>query len=122
MERLQRCRWEGNARELENVIERAIALCEGSEIGPEDLPLPEEEAGAATPERVGAGGEAGELLQQALARRLTLGELENLYIDQVLEHTGGNKVQAARILGINRRTIYRRGDRRMREAGREGPP
>ena len=50
--------------------------------------------------------------RDALARRLTLAQLEELYIDQVLEHTRGNKVQAARILGINRRTLYRRGDRR----------
>ena len=103
LERLKRCRWEGNARELENVIERALALCEGTEIGADDLPLPEEPPGPAS--------DAGELARQALERKLSLAELENLYIEQVLEHTHGNKVQAARILGINRRTLYRRGER-----------
>jgi transcriptional regulator with PAS, ATPase and Fis domain len=115
MERLQRCRWEGNARELENVIERAIALSDGPEIQPEDLPLPDE-GGAAR--RAGAD-EGTDLVEKALARQLSLAELEDLYIDQVLERTGGNKVQAARILGINRRTLYRRGDRRGREHAEE---
>src|SRR5690606_28876349 len=94
MERLKQCRWEGNARELENVIERAIALSDGPEIGPEDLPLPEGEAPVH-----GDGKDAGRLLREALEQQLSLAELEDLYIDQVLERTGGNQVQAARILG-----------------------
>ena len=110
LERLQHCVWEGNARELENVIERALALSDASEIGLEDLPLPTE-----TPAAPPADPQS--LVRDAFERRLTLAELEDLYIDQVLAQTGGNKVQAARILGINRRTLYRRGDRR---AGREG--
>jgi DNA-binding NtrC family response regulator len=116
MERLKHCRWEGNARELENVIERAIALCEGPEIGPEDLPLPESEGPATAASDDGAG-----LVRHALDKQLSLAELEDLYIDQVLEHTHGNKVQAARILGINRRTLYRRGDRRGRAHPEEAP-
>jgi DNA-binding NtrC family response regulator len=54
-------------------------------------------------------------VHDALDAQLSLAELEDRYIDQVLESTRGNKVQAARILGINRRTLYRRGDRRNRE-------
>jgi DNA-binding NtrC family response regulator len=113
LERLKRCRWEGNARELENVIERAVALCEGPEIRAEDLPVPEEPASEAS--------DGVPLVQQAIERQLSLSELEELYIDQVLEHTHGNKVQAARILGINRRTLYRRGERRQ-PAGAGPPP
>jgi DNA-binding NtrC family response regulator len=109
IERLQRCRWEGNTRELENVIERAVALCEGPEIGSDDLPLPDE---ASAP---GGRSDGATLLHDALAAQLSLAELEDRYIDKVLEHTHGNKVQAARILGINRRTLYRRGDRRARD-------
>ncbi len=112
MERLKHCRWEGNARELENVIERAIALCEGPEIGPEDLPLPDAAIG---PER--PAEDPGGFVRQALDKQLTLAELDDLYIDQVLGYTRGNKVQAARILGINRRTLYRRGERRGRAPG-----
>jgi DNA-binding NtrC family response regulator len=101
MEALRRGRWEGNARELENVVERAMALCDRPLIDVEDLPLGENEG------PVGESAEA--LMRAAVERRLTLRELEELYIDRVLRLTGGNKVQAARILGINRRTLYRRG-------------
>jgi transcriptional regulator with GAF, ATPase, and Fis domain len=52
------------------------------------------------------------LTRRAFDDRLSLRELEDLYIDAVLAGTGGNKVQAARILGINRRTLYRRAERR----------
>ena len=114
IERLKRCRWEGNARELENVIERALALCERPEIGPEDLPLPEE------PALESADGRT--LLREALDRSLTLAQLEDLYIDQVLEQTRGNKVQAARILGINRRTLYRRGERHAADGCERSQP
>jgi DNA-binding NtrC family response regulator len=103
MECLKRSRWEGNARELENVIERALALSENVEIVPADLPLPDVEV----PDALDAPGRARDALEQ----RFTLAQLQELYIDHVLEYTHGNKVQAARILGINRRTLYRRGYR-----------
>ena len=67
--------------------------------------LSRDESGGAT------GSQGDSPLADALARRLTLREVEDLYTDEVLELTGGNKMQAARILGINRRTLYRRGDR-----------
>jgi transcriptional regulator with PAS, ATPase and Fis domain len=103
--RLQHCRWEGNARELENVIERALALSESSEISAEDLPLGAEEK----PEE---GASPENLTHTAARRRMSLEQLCDLYIDEILQLTGGNKVQAARILGINRRTLYRRGERK----------
>jgi DNA-binding NtrC family response regulator len=97
--------WRGNARELENVIERAVALAEGDEIGADALPLGPVAQGVAdrsveTLVRTGAG------------RSVTLRELEELYIDEILRRTGGNKVRAASILGIDRKTLYRRGERR----------
>jgi DNA-binding NtrC family response regulator len=105
IERLQQARWEGNARELENVVERSLALSERSELGPADLLLPDDEGARR------GDVEGSDLLGAALARRMTLRELEDAYTDEVLRMTGGNKMQAARILGINRRTLYRRGDR-----------
>ncbi|UCE88059.1 MAG: sigma-54-dependent Fis family transcriptional regulator [Deltaproteobacteria bacterium] len=107
MERLLQRRWEGNARELENVIERALALAEGNEIGPDDLPPADDghDTGTSTPVS---------LLKRAVETRLTLQELTDRYIEEVLQLTGGNKMQAARILGINRRTLYRRGEHHER--------
>jgi len=106
MEHLIRQPWEGNARELENLIERALALTDATELGPEDLPLPREEEGGAA-----ALASPGALLRAAVQRRLSLHQLEELYIAEILRLVRGNKVQAARILGINRRTLYRRGER-----------
>jgi DNA-binding NtrC family response regulator len=109
MERLKVCGWKGNARELENVIERALALSDSAELGVEDLPL--EIAGAPVPE---TGSQS--LVKRAARERLTLRELEERYIDEVLDLTSGNKVQAARILGIDRKTLYRRAERRRDRA------
>jgi len=96
--------WKGNARELENVIERALALIDAAELGVDDLPFYGDE------ERRAADSGQG-LLRSAEGQRLSLREIENLYISQILELTGGNKVQAARILGIDRKTLYRRAER-----------
>jgi DNA-binding NtrC family response regulator len=104
MEQLTTSPWRGNARELENVVERAIALSEGEAIGPEELPL-----GASGPSGAGASSEA--FLRTAARRRLSLRELEDEYVEEVLTLTDGNKVQAARILGIDRKTLYRRAER-----------
>ena len=102
LERLTQCRWEGNARELENVIERSLALCDKPVLEAEGLMLPEGEGPSAP------GGEPNDPLLFALERGMTLRDLEQLYTERVLKHTGGNKLQAAKLLGINRRTLYRR--------------
>jgi DNA-binding NtrC family response regulator len=105
---LARQPWRGNARELENAIERALALTDAAEIGPEHLPFGR--AGAAE-----AADPAEGLLRSAAEQRITLRDLEERYIDAILRQTGGNKVQAARILGIDRKTLYRRAERSERE-------
>jgi two-component system response regulator PilR (NtrC family)/two-component system response regulator HydG len=87
---LLRHRWPGNVRELENVVERAVTLASGSRITLADLHT---EFTAPT-----ATGSA----------RPTLAELEADYIRRVLEETRGDKVAAARILGISVRTLQRR--------------
>ncbi len=103
--KLETARWEGNARELENAIERAVALADGVEIGPDDFPFLKVQAVAKATEV--ASEES--ILATAFAQKLTLHELEDLYIAEILKFTHGNKVRAAKILGINRRTLYRRG-------------
>ena len=112
MERLCSYPWKGNARELENVVERALALADQDEIGPGELPLGDLR-------EAGEGASADEVLRSAARRRLPLREVEDLYIDEILRLTGGNKVHAARILGIDRKTLYRRAERRSRHAASE---
>jgi DNA-binding NtrC family response regulator len=109
MQWLVACSWKGNARELENVIERAIALSDRPELTPQDLPL-----GAVAPTSEAAPATA--FLRAASEQRLPLREVEERYIEEILRLTGGNKVRAARILGIDRKTLYRRAERSAREA------
>ncbi len=107
MERLKTCHWKGNARELENVVERTLAMSDSPEIGPEELPLGPT---GATPSD--DSGDA--LLANVVQRHLTRRELEELYTEEILKCTGGNKVRAAKILGIDRKTLYRRAERSAR--------
>jgi DNA-binding NtrC family response regulator len=86
-------RWPGNVRELEHTVERAVALARSGVILPEDLP-PEVRAEDARP-------------PELPARRMTLDELKRWYVTAMLEEVGGNKVRAAELLGIDRRTLYR---------------
>jgi DNA-binding NtrC family response regulator len=108
MERLMKFPWKGNARELENVIERALALSNGGQIDLADLPV-------ADLDDSGRRDAADEFPRSAARRRLSLREVEDLYIEEVMRLTGGNKVQAAKILGIDRKTLYRRAERSVRE-------
>jgi transcriptional regulator with PAS, ATPase and Fis domain len=94
MELLTRYPWPGNVRELENVLERAATLSGSNIILPEDLPR-----------RVQS--ETSKVRQSSLPSQMPLSELEKIYIQKVLEETGGNKKKAADILGIDRRTLYR---------------
>ncbi len=87
--------WPGNIRELENVIERCVFLAEDGRITLEDLP--EEMLTACRPGK----GFAWTTIRP-------LAEVEEAYIRHVLDHCGGNKQQAAALLGINRKTIRRR--------------
>jgi len=87
--------WPGNVRELENVVERAVALTEATAIDVSDLP-PQVRA-----------RRSGDLLQAAVARGLTLADLEREYIGRVLSAEGGNKTRAALRLGLDRKTLYR---------------
>ncbi|HUH03076.1 MAG TPA: sigma-54 dependent transcriptional regulator [Kofleriaceae bacterium] len=93
--------WPGNVRELENSMERAVALSRYSQITVADLPAKVAEHQSSR--MVIATDSPAELI--------TLAELERRYVRQVLAATGGNKSQTARVLGIDRRSLYRRLDR-----------
>ena len=90
--------WPGNVRELENAIEYALAIGTGPVLGLDDLP----------PEVVGGGGDSGDLVGESMQHSATLAELERRYILSVLERCGGHQLNAAAVLGIDRRTLYRK--------------
>lgn len=90
--------WPGNIRELQHVVERAVALATHSVLTVDDLPV-ELRKGEGRQEDSG-GSLPG-----------TLSALQREQVLKVLESTGGNKEQAARLLGISRRTLYRYLDR-----------
>jgi len=85
--------WPGNVRELENVIERAVALSSSETLLPDDFPPQLREESGRTPRLPAAG--------------MTLEEVKRWYVNKVLEEAGGNKLRAAELLGIDRRTLYR---------------
>ena len=86
--------WPGNVRQLENCIEQAVVLSEHDTIDIDVLPLAE------------AGGRrAGDPVRPGLPPGLTLRDLEQQYILQTLDGVGGNRTQAARLLGISLRCL-----------------
>jgi two-component system response regulator HydG len=95
LERLQIYAWPGNVRELENVVEQAVVLCRGETVDVADLP--EEITGDRGPQdvlRIPVGN--------------TLAEAERELILETLRKANGNKTQAAKMLGIGVRTLYRK--------------
>jgi len=90
--------WPGNVRELENCIERAVALAAYDEITLEDLP--ERVQSPQTTAAMPAVDEPSELP--------SMQAVEYRYIRRVLQAVAGNKTVAARILGFDRRTLYRK--------------
>jgi len=92
--------WPGNVRELANVVERASIFADGSEIRLDDLP---EEIRGPLPAAARVPP-----LHLAAQQGLTLEALERAYILEVLRRSGGNRSRAAELLGLPRRTLYRR--------------
>lgn len=90
--------WPGNVRELRNVIERAVALTQHDQLIVEDLP---EHIRNYRKKAFEIAGDSSDSL-------IPLSQVEHRYIQHVLEKTGENKTLAARILGIDRKTLYRK--------------
>jgi DNA-binding NtrC family response regulator len=91
LQRLMKHDWPGNVRELNNVLETATILDDSPEIPVEAI-------------RIDAAGAAGPI-GEASRQRYSLAQLEETYIREILRSTGGNRTEAARILGINRKTL-----------------
>lgn len=86
--------WHGNVRELLNLVERALTLGNGPVLTRDMFVRPASELAGADPWSV------------AVAERWSLERLELAYVRRVLAELGGNKAEAARVLGIDRRTLY----------------
>jgi DNA-binding NtrC family response regulator len=95
--------WPGNVRELENAVEHALTMGKGEILLPGDLPL-----SVTAPER--------DIVQEATLDDVSLAELERRYILRILEKMGGHQIKTSRVLGIDRRTLYRR----LRQYGQTG--
>ena len=91
--------WPGNVRELKNVVERAVVLCRGQEIGVEDLLLTN---------LVTAGDTDVPELAGAKFLPVSLDDMERHHIFNTLNHTAWNKSKTATILGIERSTLDRK--------------
>jgi len=93
--------WPGNVRELEHVLERAVALSSSDVVLPDDLPAQVRREPEHAP--------------RLPAAEMTLEDVKRWYVTKVLEDMGGNKLRAAEVLGIDRRTLYRILDRQATE-------
>ena len=88
--RLRSFDWPGNVRQLQNVIQQAVLMCDSNQLTEGDLSISDE----STPE-------------EAFSEKLTLMQgVERNAIIQMLKETGGNKLEAAKRLGIGRQTLY----------------
>lgn len=128
LERLIDLPWEGNIRELKNIINSAVVLCQGDILLPEDFAklMPERDGGRRV-EHSGATGDIAAYFRQILepdfdviCRKMAgkvydalQGELERVVISMALERSGNNQVHAAKLLGISRNTLRSRLAREM---------
>lgn len=92
-EALKRHHWPGNIRELKNVMERSVILATGNELTTDLLPFEIQQ-------QIAAGGNT--------LSAFSLQAVEKLQIQKVLNYTGGNKTEAAKLLGIGSATLYRK--------------
>jgi DNA-binding NtrC family response regulator len=93
LEHLQSHEWKGNIRELKNIIERAVILADGPLLAVDNLPAELQVVGLKTNGPLSA---------------FDLASVEKLHIQRVLNHTRGNKTEAARLLNIGLTTLYRK--------------
>ncbi|MEM6955910.1 MAG: sigma 54-interacting transcriptional regulator [Myxococcota bacterium] len=102
--------WPGNVQELKTAVTRAVDLARYDQITIEDLP-----------EAIRRGGGRVAVVTRSPAEMPTLETLEKRYVKQVLEATSGNKTRAAKVLGVDRRTLYRKLDRWAAAEGTRSP-
>ena len=111
LELIKRLEWRGNIREMENTIERAVLLCQGTTLETEHLRMCQELSGDTGPSSVDAAQQDAEEPRACRtvagegANLMTLWEMEKGLITKTLGEVDGNRTHAARILGISVRTL-----------------
>ena len=111
---LERYLYPGNIRQLHNIIERAVIFCRGKTLTSRDLPRELHER-AKTPVSAVTKGEEQVIQVDMTLGKQTLAEIESFIIDKVIQLSGSNKSQAAKLLGLTRFAL----DRRLRKWGNE---
>ncbi len=91
LRKLTQSHWQGNVRELENVLARAAVLAMGDMIDPEDIDLPDSDVAEDAPD----------------LNEMDLATMTDIHIKRVLKHTSGNRTEAAQILGVSRRYLQK---------------
>src|SRR5512136_683307 len=86
--------WQGNVRELENAIARAVIMTDQDQLGPNDFPRDLTEG-------------FSEMIKKGVKDRKSLDDIKSEYIKEILKEVGGNKRIASEILRVNPRTLYR---------------
>jgi transcriptional regulator with GAF, ATPase, and Fis domain len=114
--------WQGNVRELENTIERAVIIASGRQIEVEDLPqaiskIAYKLRADLKDERVEAA-RTGNLISINVEIPTKMDEIEKQAIEATLDYTDGEKAKAARLLGIGRKTLYRKLDLYRKNVGK----
>lgn len=108
LDALKRHCWKGNVRELRNVIERSMIVAGGDDLTPADLPF----------EMQGVSGSEDRMQKFS---DFELANIEKMHIQKVLQYTGGNKTEAARLMHIGLTTLYRKIEEyRLNETGKSG--
>jgi DNA-binding NtrC family response regulator len=95
IDRLTAFDWPGNVRQLQNEIQRAVLLCEGGEVAAADLSISNVRSSIALP--IGEEMDTSFTLLEGVERNVII---------QTLKATEGNKVEAAKVLGVGRQTLY----------------
>ncbi len=94
---LKNHQWNGNIRELRNVIERSVILTDSSELSTDSVPVD-----------ILANQEQSEFSQNKMMSAFSMASAERMQIQKILKHTNGNKAEAARLLEIGIATLYRK--------------